>query len=1125
VAISAKPGTFTKRAGTGTQSITGVGFTPKAILFWWSDTVAAVSGFSDAGLHFSYGFSDGTNHKGCSQFALDAANPTSCGRGWNNAKCIVLITEGGVADTLAHVSAFGADGFTLDFTTNGAAATGATVHYLALGGADLSVNVGDAAIPTSTGSHAVTGVGFKPSVVILGLYAAANATIGSADARADGFGSVCLGWMTALAQGTLSVDTQDATTPTSGAIVQRTDRAIHRIRSADEVTSHAATRVSLDTDGFTLSWLAVESNPGRLPYLALSGVVAKVMSGTQPSSATTERVTAGDAAFTPVVAIAMSCGQAASTGFVRGAGVSFGVAEGTASPVEANGTWTGETDATAAAQGAQYESTTVPLSFATPAAAGASSTLDAQASIAFSQGGLDVTWTAGGSDIQVLYLALGERESPADYEDPCSIVQPRLHVKIETEDETLHYGVTPIRDSAANGGFKQPRVIDVGPCIKAASDLSTGAWSAQTATARLADTDRVNRERSRVRTSFRNCDAEVYVASKTRQQAGGAPRILFSGKVYHDQADEHLVLSLTINDLIGNTYSLFSEEKMIPQRQTEITYFPNIPEENLGQGESILGGSLYPLRPDEGEGVVPCVTVGRITIGGTAATPTGLTLAALLALLQTSKTAGTLYQDWGGKLGYGDMLSLQAYSGSILGFDYDALAYGTGTFIGAGAGDVDAVLNEEAVTGGNEYVAALVASHAISAIRDGENGDPSVWIDDLQLDPAQLGVQWWCPQITGDTTWSSTFGSDRSTDILSTDGVTTRRYTLVLFDPGSTYGDLVEAGGTVHLDCDGMETIGNGTGSLITDYFELYRHILINFLLGNYHTGSWLASPTFLFADGVTNFDRVHEASFDTASDVAALNTATGDPYQGGPAIIERTSVRDVIKNFNFSGGCQLAEDDYGRLFVKVLDRRRETFLDDHRTIRDKVDILPGFRIEPRPEWQANWIAYQYSRNYHTNVWERRFGGGGSVAPVQDATSQTRDGVIKKTIEFPYVRHDETADAVAHHYLRLFANLPRVVRYARRGLCSLEDGPLQGVPITHYNGYGTNGWTDHAVWTLQRTFYPKTLHSEFLAFDMDGIDGLLVSDQDDAVDDALLLDPLATEALFSDDAGVALTVG
>jgi hypothetical protein len=51
------------------------------------------------------------------------------------------------------------------------------------------------------------------------------------------------------------------------------------------------------------------------------------------------------------------------------------------------------------------------------------------------------------------------------------------------------------------------------------------------------------------------------------------------------------------------------------------------------------------------------------------------------------------------------------------------------------------------------------------------------------------------------------------------------------------------------------------------------------------------------------------------------------------------------------------------------------------------------------------------------------------------------------------------------------------------------------------------------------------LHSEFLAFDMDGIDGLLVSDQDDAVDDALLLDPLATEALFSDDAGVALTVG
>lgn len=720
------------------------------------------------------------------------------------------------------------------------------------------------------------------------------------------------------------------------------------------------------------------------------------------------------------------------------------------------------------------------------------------------------------------FVGGGTTNAPIRYEDPCSIAEPRIFATVKTDDEILKFGIQPLRDSAALGGYAEPRLIEVSQMTRASSDPATGAWSAQTASMKWADTDRVNRERSDDRTSFRNCDAEIYLTSNVQRLAGDPPRVLFAGTVYEDSADANLVLSTTINDLIGSNYSLFSEEKQIPQRVIERNWFPNAPDEALGQAEPIVGGRRAVLNPadfttDLGvpiEGVSKGVYVGQVQINGSHGTPTGTTLDDIVAALNTSGAAGTIYVDWGFKIGYGDAVALQSYydSNGTVPTDYDGLAHIIGF------SDLDAWLAEEVHTGGDLYEAVLIAAHAISEILPAANAEPSIWVGDTQVALADIGVSVWAPQIPGDTSWAADIDTDLFTDIRGANSET-RRYTLILFDPGSTHGLAVADGAVVHVDCVGLEDEGDGTGAPLVDYFTLYRHVLINFILQDYQWGAWLDSPHFLFSDGVTLLDRVDADSFDVASTVAGL-TVTGG-YQGSFTLADRVSVRDVIANFNMSGGCLLAQDDYGRLFVKVLDVRRTEFLRNRYTgtvpkiLRDKVDFLMGFSITAKPEWQVNKLTYQYAQNGYSGAYERDAGGGGNTVFVEDLTSQARDGVLKKTVAFAYLADDLTADAVANYYLQLFKDLPRVAQYTRRGLCGLEDDLLDGRSVTHYNGYGANGWQAHAVWVIGKTFDPRRMVSTFTALD---VEARLLAEEVTAPE-PLTLDPVALEDLFDDVSG------
>ena len=65
-----------------------------------------------------------------------------------------------------------------------------------------------------------------------------------------------------------------------------------------------------------------------------------------------------------------------------------------------------------------------------------------------------------------------------------------------------------------------------------------------------------------------------------------------------------------------------------------------------------------------------------------------------------------------------------------------------------------------------------------------------------------------------------------------------RTYTLIDFT--ATQGDTA----VITCDAQGYETVGDGSGTLIVDPPTILKHLLVNWIYGDYKTGAWLADST-----------------------------------------------------------------------------------------------------------------------------------------------------------------------------------------------------------------------------------------------------------------------------------------
>jgi hypothetical protein len=325
--LRTKVGSILAPAATGNQSYTGVGFQPKAVIFFWTGQTA--TGFATSAV-VGYGYTTGAGANWTATYASDdnLAGGSFKPSRWQSARCILVTTgtTGGKAAAATTVS-LDADGFTLNWGNAGSAFI---IHYMALGGPDITnATTGTFPVAAGTGSQSVTGVGFQPDFLMFlsiddntTLPATTNngkVTIGYAG-RSSAYG-ITQGAVTAASRG------NSAPIITSGG--QKTGIAILEKDVPVSTVTFTAAVTSFDADGFTIDKTLNTGTAGRwVLFLALRGGQYTVGAITRPATAGASTQAYTGAGFVPHGLLFTSWNLVAQD-FDEDARISFSAADAT----------------------------------------------------------------------------------------------------------------------------------------------------------------------------------------------------------------------------------------------------------------------------------------------------------------------------------------------------------------------------------------------------------------------------------------------------------------------------------------------------------------------------------------------------------------------------------------------------------------------------------------------------------------------------------------------------------------------------------------------------------------------------------------------------------------------------
>jgi hypothetical protein len=398
VALDVKQGTITAKTSTGSQSYTGVGFTPKVILFWATPQTAA--GYA-APASFMFGCATGSaNEWVVSTHVDDAAATVNAGAWMETNSCIRFLNSGTpVEDAVADFTSFDGDGFTLNWSD--AAPSAYIIHYLALGGSDITdAKAGSFTSRSGAGAQSVTDPGFTPTFLLgtsnqntsvgqrggatMGLYLAS----GVSNQRG-------LGWQTA-----------DAGADTVAGSSQRNSQWMV------EPSSSGGYNWLADLSGFTATGFDLNftnSAGARLKlYLALAGAFDVYVGADTQKTSTGTKATTG-VGFTPKALLFGSWGQAASASVDTSSADNQKASIGAATATDEGFVWNNDVDGAATSVANMRTVTDKAIGFSTSTA-----TTDAEADLSSLDGdGFTLDWTtADGTAREFIFAAFGS-SSPA----------------------------------------------------------------------------------------------------------------------------------------------------------------------------------------------------------------------------------------------------------------------------------------------------------------------------------------------------------------------------------------------------------------------------------------------------------------------------------------------------------------------------------------------------------------------------------------------------------------------------------------------------------------------------------------------------------------------------------------
>ena len=307
---------------------------------------------------------------------------------------IVRWSEALVAE--ADLSSWNDTTFTLNWTTNDANAY--VIHYIAIGGSDVSAKVVDWTMGTAVGNRVVTGVGFQPDVVFHahGGHAFTPALGSSIAGGAFGLGVMDFdGDQWAFANWT-----PDASGTSDTQRGQVTDAALLSFNQTLAVQKRASW-VSMNADGFTMNFTNTASvAAARVFSLALKGVNVKPGSFLKDTAAAPAPQPITGVGFRPGLVMLASVQNTTSAAPVAhsrfGLGASDGTTEGSSAFQDANGSGTMSVDAIS-----KTSKVFMKVDNNTPA-------INAEADLtAMGADGFSLNWTTNDAvATQILYLSL-----------------------------------------------------------------------------------------------------------------------------------------------------------------------------------------------------------------------------------------------------------------------------------------------------------------------------------------------------------------------------------------------------------------------------------------------------------------------------------------------------------------------------------------------------------------------------------------------------------------------------------------------------------------------------------------------------------------------------------------------
>lgn len=406
MALSFFTGSFNSITTTGTQAITGVGFTPKVIVI---HTAAYDVGFDNITGWVEWGMGAAVDTTAANQRSLyieavDGSATSNTYSVWHSS----AVTVPDNAASIGAISAIGSDGFSVNWSVEESLAN--RLEYFCIGGTDITnTKIGDITTPTTgtTGNQVITGVGFQPDVIIL---FSCGGTTSNVQRNGLVFG---LGFATSSTnQVCMATVAKDAATTKSTKRYQRGDNAACFALIDDVTTTNKALEgalVSMNADGFTINWTTVAAAGAskKVSYIAVKGGSYKCGAITSPVSGTTpvSQATTGVGFQPSGLVMASSCGTA-STAIEANNKMSLG--SGSSSSAQ-KCAFSGDNDATANDQTmAVNKSAKITTNYTILGTEG-NSTINAEAGLtSLNADGFTLSWTTRDTNAyQVLYLAAG----------------------------------------------------------------------------------------------------------------------------------------------------------------------------------------------------------------------------------------------------------------------------------------------------------------------------------------------------------------------------------------------------------------------------------------------------------------------------------------------------------------------------------------------------------------------------------------------------------------------------------------------------------------------------------------------------------------------------------------------